>query len=889
MDTPNSIGSQALWASDLTVQSKVLRIKKQLLEAAVTKGRTDKLYERLAEIREITNEFALQDYMILPNSEEISKLLNDASKSCNIIEAAIKINKRDSSKKNREMEDEDDEGNYEDSGIKLKALNPPKYHGDEESWLSFWEQFEAMVDKKKMPDSSKHRILINECLKGEALKAVKGINPNSRNYKTSIATLKLRFGNHDKLATFYYNKLETLPRSKDAVNQLSTYEEISKILANLASLDVETNEKLLCEKILQKFNSSTLMWVWAILEGNNLGEEPGSSVILGTSVETLMKAIGKVVHRRRDINHYLGEETQEQKVKKSSTKEGRAAPPVLTGVNAAADPCASGGPKCVFCSRKHLGQDCHKYGTLKKRRERLTDQRKCLVCGSKLHKAKDCSAPKNCQHCGKPNHSVVTCVEYIIANKKKAKEQGKSSNVDTKPPLTNLEGTFMESFICKIKDSEDNYIDVKGLLDGGSNASYITNSMVDRLKLKQGKRSLSRVCNFGSKKVICQASNEVVVTLKNHLQQVKSFIIKTTNTISGVVISSPTPACVRSILPNNLAYADPNIFLTNQRTFDLLIGIDLYNKLVNLTSVKRLPCGIDLKDTFFGWVPSGSLENNEVETELITDDTTLTTLELASNNVSQKTYITSPKNLNDDELDKFCSLFWSLEVLGIRNSQLEETNETVLNNHRETVRRDDNGRFIVRWPYKKENPSLPSNYRVSFARLRKTLEKTEFSVLEQCDKNFKEQLSLGIIEPAPQDSPFMKHYIPWKPVFQKGKIRVVYKASAKTKSGTSLNDIMHTGPKLLTDLVTLLLDFRLHEVGLTADIEKAFLMVGLNEVDRDATRFIWVRDISKPLTPDNIIIFRFARTPFGVIASPFLLNIVLQDLLTSPNVWLKMC
>ena len=64
-------------------------------------------------------------------------------------------------------------------------------------------------------------------------------------------------------------------------------------------------------------------------------------------------------------------------------------------------------------------------------------------------------------------------------------------------------------------------------------------------------------------------------------------------------------------------------------------------------------------------------------------------------------------------------------------------------------------------------------------------------------------------------------------------------------------------------------------------------MVGLNEVDRDVTRFLWFKDLSKPLTPDNII-YRFARTPFGVIASPFLLIIVIRDLLISPNKWLTM-
>lgn len=833
---------------------------------------------RIKDVRNTILSFEETNFLTLPNADAISKVIDDASTTCSVIEAALKVN---SATQTNDVEE------IEDSGIKLKPLKPPVFYGDEESYLPWWEQFEASVHKRKMPLSTKHRILMDECLKGEALKVVKGINPNSRNYHTSLAAIKTRFGDPHKLATFYYSKLEQLPPSKDPKEQLSTYEEVNKILANLASLEVDTDEKFIREKIVSKFSSSTLMWVWAFLESNDPNENQTGSIISRTSVQQLMAAIGKVVNRRRDIQHYLREVSPASALKKQAKGGGGAAVPVMAGANAAPSPHPSTGPLCVFCKNKHLSKDCRKYGTLKKRRERLVELRKCLLCGAGNHHAASCPNDKGCEHCGKQKHLILTCVEYIIASKTNASNSGKSSNSFSISTLKNLQGTFIETFTCKIKGTDGNYVDAKGMLDGGANASYITNDLANKLGLKRGKRSLSRLCNFGSKNVMCQPSNKVVVTLKNHSSEIKYFNLKTTNCISGEVISSPSPACTRSILPENLSYADPSIFITDQRTFDILIGIDLYNKIVNLTSVKRLSCGIVLKDTFFGWVPSGSLEDNEIITKpTTTTEPVLTTLQLATTNTLETTKLT--KISNDNELDKLCSLYWSLEVLGIRNSQLQDTNEFVLQNHRETVTRDENGRFVVRWPYKKENPSLPSNYRLSLARLRKTSEKCDPNVLKDCDKTFKEQLSLGIIEPAPHDSPYLKHYIPWKPVYRKEKIRIVYDASAKTKSGVSLNDQMHVGPKLLSDLVTLIINFRLHEVGLTADIEKAFLMVKLNEVDRDVTRFLWYKDLNKPLTPDNIIIFRFTRTPFGIIASPFLLNIVIQDLLTSPNKWLTL-
>ncbi|KIH44215.1 hypothetical protein ANCDUO_25766 [Ancylostoma duodenale] len=52
---------------------------------------------------------------------------------------------------------------------------------------------------------------------------------------------------------------------------------------------------------------------------------------------------------------------------------------------------------------------------------------------------------------------------------------------------------------------------------------------------------------------------------------------------------------------------------------------------------------------------------------------------------------------------------------------------------------------------------------------------------------------------------------------------------------------------------------------------KAFLQVRLQEVDRNATRCLWLRDHNSSPTIDNIQTFRFTRVTFGIKSSPFLL------------------
>ena len=66
---------------------------------------------------------------------------------------------------------------------------------------------------------------------------------------------------------------------------------------------------------------------------------------------------------------------------------------------------------------------------------------------------------------------------------------------------------------------------------------------------------------------------------------------------------------------------------------------------------------------------------------------------------------------------------------------------------------------------------------------------------------------------------------------------------ASTKSGVTLNDCVYTGPPLGENIFVVLLRFRVNQVALTGDVEKAFLMVGKAEEDRDMLRFLWVDDV----------------------------------------------
>ena len=61
---------------------------------------------------------------------------------------------------------------------------------------------------------------------------------------------------------------------------------------------------------------------------------------------------------------------------------------------------------------------------------------------------------------------------------------------------------------------------------------------------------------------------------------------------------------------------------------------------------------------------------------------------------------------------------------------------------------------------------------------------------------------------------------------------------------------------------------------MTADIEKAFLMVSVQESDCDVLRFLWVQEVSED--PPKIRPLRFTRVVLGVCSSSFLLNATIK-------------
>ena len=300
---------------------------------------------------------------------------------------------------------------------------------------------------------------------------------------------------------------------------------------------------------------------------------------------------------------------------------------------------------------------------------------------------------------------------------------------------------------------------------------------------------------------------------------------------------------------------------------DILVGVDYYWDFLTGEVIKNKG-GPTAMNSVFGWVLSGP------------------TMKPTHSNISINHISTMEINFHQaqDSLENQVKKFWDLETLGIREVENDVIEEVV-----ERITLNNEGRYEVSLPFKEDSPIIPDNFKVSENRLMTLYNKLKKNPkkLQAYNQIMKEQMSLGVIEPANEPTiPGQVHYLPHHAVHREEKettkVRIVYDASS-TPSPTipSLNDCLYKGPQLNPLLYEVLLLFRTFPVALTSDIEKAFLQISINPKERDFVRFLWFEDVFAD--EPKIVRNRFARLLFGVTSSPFLLTGTMRKHLSKYN------
>lgn len=140
------------------------------------------------------------------------------------------------------------------------------------------------------------------------------------------------------------------------------------------------------------------------------------------------------------------------------------------------------------------------------------------------------------------------------------------------------------------------------------------------------------------------------------------------------------------------------------------------------------------------------------------------------------------------------------------------------------------------------------------------------------DNVFKEWQIDGVIEQIPEEEKERKgHYILY--VLKQNsttQIRPVFNASARVSQLPSVNVCLKKRPNLVELMTSALLKFRRGDIGVIADIKRAFLQLTIDETEQDFLRFLRFDETG------SIIIFQHTQEVFGLSCSPFILNAIIN-------------
>uniref|UniRef100_A0A7I4XZ14 DUF1758 domain-containing protein n=1 Tax=Haemonchus contortus TaxID=6289 RepID=A0A7I4XZ14_HAECO len=457
--------------------------------------------------------------------------------------------------------------------------------------------------------------------------------------------------------------------------------------------------------------------------------------------------------------------------------------------------------------------------------------------------------------------------------------EASSEYPDTPEPTAN--NVLLLTGVAQVRDTQRNqWKNVEILLDTGADESFITDTLANELGLERTTTKIFHIYTFGTEQPKRIACNLTTLGLWDrtgikHNMRLHTLPVITKANKSARLSTEDLAFIKQRQIPLSKAHHE------GTSKPQILIGCDQLWSLLDVSHPRyTLPSGLHLIPSKLGYLLTGKQSANELQegTQKLFDG------EIKVKPATVNTFVNFEMD-SEEDIDRW-DKYWAMDSAGIceftgtKNAEKNAINEEVARFFEETIEKRPDG-YYIRFPFKKNHPPLPSNRAIAMKRLHSVfhmLQKTP-QLLQDYNNIIVSQQELGIIEPISEKSSgegSLVHYIPHQPVItpqkETTKLRIVFDASAHFKDCPSLNDILHQGPLILPELYAMLLRFRVAPYVVISDVEKAFLQVRLQEIDRDVTRFLWVRDISTPLDDSNIIAYRFTRVTFGLNVSPYLLG-----------------
>ncbi|XP_077300739.1 uncharacterized protein LOC143921363 [Arctopsyche grandis] len=668
---------------------------------------------------------------------------------------------------------------------KLPTLTIPTFQGDPSEWQSFQQAFKNIIGNKTEYSNVTKLQYLHQSLIGPALAAVSGLDISSDNYEIAWSIL---------------DKQYNLPRLnlKTRINSLCDL----KLITRESHIELRNllNQVTVCIKNIESLGYAREIldpWVTCLVLRKlpfNIVRDWEISLVSREmppyeSLETFLQNRCNVLQSTASVTTVKEFPHSRQRIMRTHVANKNPS----SKVNA-----------CAFCRNNHFIGKCDKFKAKSsmERNEFVKSNNMCFKCLNSSHKITNCKSNYNCLRCKQNHHTLLHQDDTFSSNNTGRKSINAHSTHFSQREI------ILPTVQVDIITSNGTVVKGRTLLDSGSQVNYVTTSFAKKNNFKLEKIS-QKIVGIANQESSIRHITKVTIrsSTTNYSTKVLCLVLPE---ITGEIPTVKLDQQLISI-PAGIKLSDP---LWNKPTpIDLLLGAEICVHAMKAGTIqlgKGMPI---LKDTEFGWTIVGPYP--EV------------------NNAPGKSHI------GLSQLDSHIQNFWMIDqVPMVKHQSLEEKRcEEHFQAH---TSRDKNGRFCVALPYKNSPIVLGSSLHIAEKR-HKTLERrflANNNLKMEYNKVLEEYINLGhMSECEPPEAHEVHCYLPHHVVVKESslttKYRVVFDASAKTTSNISLNNILMVGPSGQSDLLSLLLNFRLHKYVITADIKQMYRQIQIAEKNKN--------------------------------------------------------
>lgn len=729
--------------------------------------------------------------------------------------------------------------------VKLPTIQLPEFSGNYEDWPTYHDLFISLVHDNKSLSLVQKLQYLKSSITGEAEALLKHIKVTENNYEQAWNILKNRFGNKRVIVNTLFKRLTgqkaiKTPTANQIKSLLDTTAECMNSLQN-QDLTVDNWDPLIIYLVVQKLDPETHKdWEEHTYtqEFDKLPTLKEFYIFLESKFRTLelvTPGSSSAVSREKTIKDKLCHVSANTPVK-----------------------------TCTMCKEEHALCHCKEFIKLQpmERTEFVRKNSLCYNCLAPGHSAWKCRIPVFCRRCNGRHHSLLH------------KEKGNKQSDNSQTPQLHIEGkesnkgdvAIASHFVTKkstallatalvyVKGNNGLMTVLRALIDQGSHESFISESAVQRLKIKR-KATKGTITTVGGKQTDINQSVEfdLLSRCEDDFKVTLNAYVIPKNLTSNLPPRHFTHKTADWPHLQGLTLADPSY--NQPGRVDLLLGVQVYDIILKSGLVKGPLGSPSAQDTRLGWILYGKVEENTSS-----EDITVMHQHI--------------------DMENMLKAFW--EVEDDSEKKLTKDEETCEKIYRETYKRNDEGRFVVKLPFKTEKPkSCEGKTRDIALRRYMQLEKrfeNDTNLRTEYTKVMKEYIDLKHMEIVPKteidnSAVYLPHHPVLKETSETTKVRVVFDASSKGCNSISLNDEMLIGPQLQEDMRYLVMRWRMKPICFVADVEKMYRQVLVTKEDADYQRILW-----RHHSTETIKDYRLLRVTFGTASAPYLAVKTLQQL-----------